>query len=449
MLEQLPLSLHRTFTLIQELDQQAQGTSCLFHATYPFPSHIPEHISNISPAILKYVSLRRAIDEAAKGRRKQREQQPGHEQLNGGVGGDSHAAGPSTSSDAPDARPAVNGKLPNGTGTTASPTSITSPSVTSAKDHTPPLTTQSLATLAQTSNSTREILVGIAQSAEQVARASHEKDYLAQHAYDLVSLPVPPHLLFSSPPPPFLCLLPHRSIAQVDRYIRDLNRAIKEQETSISLGLRPGTHPASIMLPELVLPKATRPRVVTSPPPTEIPPEYAPIEPESVGQPVPARIEEPGEAPEAQVPAGEEAEGASEQSQEPVGLKASSSAPEEEAVETVDDESQQSAPPTSGLEPDSTPDPATHGRRGRKRRKPARYRQDPSPERPTASARKAPPAEPSSSRGRRSLLLKIPAQVQVQPEPEPEANVVVDVEDEDDQRWCFCNQVSFGEVRRH
>ena len=33
---------------------------------------------------------------------------------------------------------------------------------------------------------------------------------------------------------------------------------IKEQETSISLGLRPGTHPAASILPELIIPKSFR-----------------------------------------------------------------------------------------------------------------------------------------------------------------------------------------------
>ncbi len=65
---------------------------------------------------------------------------------------------------------------------------------------------------------------------------------------------------------------------QVDRYIRDLDRAIKEQETSLSLGLRPGTHPASIILPEIVLPKSLRaPRVMDeSPAPSDIAEPSAP-----------------------------------------------------------------------------------------------------------------------------------------------------------------------------
>ncbi len=47
-----------------------------------------------------------------------------------------------------------------------------------------------------------------------------------------------------------------------------MDRAIKEQETSISLGLRPGTHPASIILPPVVVPKGFR-RPQQSPPPDE------------------------------------------------------------------------------------------------------------------------------------------------------------------------------------
>lgn len=38
-----------------------------------------------------------------------------------------------------------------------------------------------------------------------------------------------------------------------------MDREIKEQETSLSLGLRPGTHPASIVLPDVILPKPARP----------------------------------------------------------------------------------------------------------------------------------------------------------------------------------------------
>lgn len=47
---------------------------------------------------------------------------------------------------------------------------------------------------------------------------------------------------------------------QVDRYMRDLDRAIKEQEAALSIGLRPGTHPAHIILPEVVVPTMRAPK---------------------------------------------------------------------------------------------------------------------------------------------------------------------------------------------
>lgn len=52
----------------------------------------------------------------------------------------------------------------------------------------------------------------------------------------------------------------------MDRHIRLVDQAIKEQETSISMGIRPGTHPAPIVLPDLVVPRWARPsRVAHSP----------------------------------------------------------------------------------------------------------------------------------------------------------------------------------------
>lgn len=76
---------------------------------------------------------------------------------------------------------------------------------------------------------------------------------------------------------------------QIDRHSRDLERAIKEEETSLSVGLRPGTHLASIILPDVVVPPVVRtPRVVHSPIPddeelfAEAPPDPEPevVEPE-------------------------------------------------------------------------------------------------------------------------------------------------------------------------
>jgi hypothetical protein len=57
--------------------------------------------------------------------------------------------------------------------------------------------------------------------------------------------------------------------SQVDRHIRLLDQSIKEQEASISLGVRPGTHLAPIILPELIVPGSRAARAVHSPAPAE------------------------------------------------------------------------------------------------------------------------------------------------------------------------------------
>ncbi|KAI0060856.1 hypothetical protein BV25DRAFT_1917409 [Artomyces pyxidatus] len=82
---------------------------------------------------------------------------------------------------------------------------------------------------------TRELAAQIGWLAEEALRASEEKTSLAQAAYD-----------------------------SVDRHIRLLEQAIKEQEMSIAFGLRQGTHPA--LLPDLVVPRWARgARVAHSP----------------------------------------------------------------------------------------------------------------------------------------------------------------------------------------
>ena len=185
-----------------------------------------------------------------------------------------------------------------------------------------------------------------------------------------------------------------------------------------------------------MLPKANRPRVLTSPRPTEIPPEYAPIEPDVPGG------QQSRERMEAEAGVEQEAEHFGE---EPSSERESRTGPGRETesgpffavpddeIIVVDDDAQPSA--TAGSEMPT--------RRGRKRRKPARYRQDPSPERVSSGKRLAVVEEPSGTRSMRSLTLKIP------PQPQSMATVTVEVEDpEDNERWCFCNQVSYGEVRR-
>ncbi|KAJ8461940.1 hypothetical protein ONZ51_g11228 [Trametes cubensis] len=209
LLEQLPLSLHRAFTLIQELDQQAQ-----------------DNITHIAPAVLKYVALRKALAREAATE-------------NGAPDTDANAE---AATDGPGNIPLPNGKIPNDTPVTPSPTATAAEP--SRKRQVSSSTSSSLASAVESSTSTRELLIHLAQSSEEATRACAEKVYLAQHAYDLV-----------------------------DRYIRDLDRAIKEQEASITLGIRQGTHPASIILPEVVVPQSNQPFVEPPPPPPELPAE--------------------------------------------------------------------------------------------------------------------------------------------------------------------------------
>ena len=228
---------------------------------------------------------------------------------------------------------------------------------------------------------------------------------------------------------------------KVDRYIRDLDRALKEQEASISLGLRPGTHPASITLPELVLPRANRSRVTTSPHPDELPEddslEPAPADAEEP-PPSPSAAEDGDEDEEEPGPETEDGDGGREEETPDEHDSGGAEAAEDEII-IVDDQ----PPATAPLQPELEAAP----RRGRKRRKPARYIQEPSPERISAAARKAAAAAAvagaaPSGRGSRSLTLRIPA-----PVPPPVEDAAEQEDDaEDGKRWCYCYQQSYGEV---
>lgn len=93
--------------------------------------------------------------------------------------------------------------------------------------------------LPTTQDSTRALIARVAHLAEENVRTSEEKVNLAQAAYDSVcgAGALMPYLVLNND-------------FQIDRQIRLLDQAIKDQETSISLGLRPGTHPTSIVLPD-------------------------------------------------------------------------------------------------------------------------------------------------------------------------------------------------------
>ena len=162
--------------------------------------------------------------------------------------------------------------------------------------------------------------------------------------------------------------------SQVDRHIRLLDQSIKEQEASISLGVRPGTHLAPILLPELIVPGSRAARTVAHTPPL---------------------ADEEG------------------------GMTLGMVGGEEDGGEEVQPQ-----------------------RRGRAAAKKVRIRGKPKKEDTVMVL----DIERSGSRGRnrnrsrggtaRTLKLSGPAPEVVQVPPPP-----------DEERYCYCNQVSFGEVR--
>ncbi|KAI0646760.1 hypothetical protein C8Q79DRAFT_956313 [Trametes meyenii] len=382
LLEQLPLSLHRAFTLIHELDQQAQ-----------------DNITHITPAILKYVSIRKTLAATTE---LQEPIPPEGGTTDTLVNAEAHGL---------TNRLSTNGKVPNGSSTSSTVGATPGPST---RRHTRASAFSSLAYVVQSSTSTRELLIHIARSAEEVTRACAEKVYLAQHAYDLV-----------------------------DRYIRDLDRAIKEQEASISLGLRPGTHPASIILPEVVAPPSTRGRVVNTPPPvsTSVPAPIlvSPLAP-SVSAPASAPVAIP--APTAEVP----------HSSPPPPIEISdepSEVPVEPDIEIIDDPATNDQPEPQLEASEALPELPKPKRKGKKRKRlTVRRRPTETTSRAAAEAAPAPleeegPAPPVPEESQPPLTLRIPAQVLVQA-PVP---IIDDMPpDPNEPRYCFCNQVSFGDM---
>ncbi|KAH9946392.1 uncharacterized protein BXZ73DRAFT_73164 [Epithele typhae] len=247
-LEQLPLSLHRAFTLIKELDQQAQGHGGTPREAAPLGYRLLPHARGRSAALPK-----------------------------------------------------------------------------------------SLKKITETSTSTREILVGIAQTAEEVSRASNEKEYLAQHVYDLAGRPK----AVSSPP----------AEPQDDYVPRDhAGRALSADRSRPEVGV------------------------------------YEEEEEEE-----------------------EHAEGARpEEEEEPEEGHEPSPEAEEEGTSSSRRTERRSSTSSGGRPPAAAADEeaAVPDRRGRKRRKPARYRDnEPSVERTVSTSVKKPTANRG---GRKSFTLKIP-----------------------------------------
>ncbi|KAK1222126.1 hypothetical protein PQX77_015054 [Marasmius sp. AFHP31] len=240
--EQLPMTLQRQYLLLKELDQQNNG-----------------FLDDLRTTVHRYIALRRSIDAQI---RAQREAQ--------------HAAlsnipiTPNTREDRPDQADSMSIDVPPSASTddmenvTPPPTTAT---ITEASHATPPPTTAPstaypitpiraipphlnlkglemrtpIRTPTPTSipqdrikvpETSREMLSHIAWLTEEVGRTANEKVHLAQAAHDTL-----------------------------ERQIRVLGQSIKEQEMALSLGARPGTQLAPIILPDVIgpAPRWTRP----------------------------------------------------------------------------------------------------------------------------------------------------------------------------------------------
>ncbi|KAH8108198.1 hypothetical protein BXZ70DRAFT_1003592 [Cristinia sonorae] len=327
-IDQLPLSLQRSFLLIKELDLQAH-------------KHIPELLSTIQ----EYLRHRKVTGLP----------QPDEVQVEGA----STSAVSLTSQPPPPIQP--DSPPPAETPRLLRRSSTRSPVKHASKAATPsrpivisrPTTSAPPPPPLTSKQRSASLLTKIARLSEELVRTSIEKINVARHANNIVI-----------------------------RHIKELDRAIKEQETSLSLGLRPGTHPASIILPELVIPKARSngPIYDTS---------------ESEDEPMDVIIEDSPAVEERPVP------------------------PEEE-------------------KPAKTP--RKKGRVKHARKKSDVERTDPVEVAEVAEKADAGP-EGRPVRSSRSLKLTLPAIATISALKDAEAAIAPD-----EPRYCYCNQVSYGEM---
>ncbi|KAF8840995.1 hypothetical protein BDN67DRAFT_950593 [Paxillus ammoniavirescens] len=212
-LEQLPLSLHRQFKLVRELDTQSE----VFH-------------TDLLSYVRRYVDLRNLASRTPQAdiAHPTQASSPKPIDLNQPNADQTGLESPSPilvdSAEPTQIETVVTGD-----------TKAKGTSPTPSLNHTP--TTASFRP--KPGETTRELLQQISQTSEEAVRTAEEKVSIALTAYETV-----------------------------DRHIRLLDQAIKEQEAAISLGMRPGTHLAPILLPDLVVPRWARPsRVKYSPVP--------------------------------------------------------------------------------------------------------------------------------------------------------------------------------------
>ncbi|KDQ60561.1 hypothetical protein JAAARDRAFT_31518 [Jaapia argillacea MUCL 33604] len=217
--EQLPLSLHRSFTLLRELEEQVQA-----------------HDVDLRSSLQKYIEMRISLA----GRTPDSAMDPDIAMDDASNGdGPNRTVEKSTKMEAEcdEVPPLHSSHLPS---STESPTLLQLSRNQQSIPSTPsfPIPSPFLSdTAAQPPQTTRALLSRVAVLSEEVVRATQEKVNLAQAAYDTI-----------------------------DRHIRLLDQVVQEQETSLSLGLRPGTHPTPLVLPRSARPP---PRTVHTPPPED------------------------------------------------------------------------------------------------------------------------------------------------------------------------------------
>ncbi|KAG2158017.1 uncharacterized protein EDB93DRAFT_740480 [Suillus bovinus] len=228
-LEQLPLSLHRQYTLIRELDHQSNA----YHA---------DLLDHVRKYIALRIQLTSRLDMIADAKRSKM-----------------------TIPAAPDPE-AMQADLPHRDeqGNVDSPAEVLNDTHNARPTSIAPSLGSSIE-LPSSGKATRILLQHIAQVSEEALRASEEKVNIAQTAYETV-----------------------------DRHIRLLDQAIKEQETSISLGIRPGTHLAPILLPDLVVPRWVRPARVERSPTPSLSPEPSALLPQESTEELSTESARPG-----------------------------------------------------------------------------------------------------------------------------------------------------------
>ncbi|KAL1730064.1 hypothetical protein EV714DRAFT_211747 [Schizophyllum commune] len=197
-IEQMPLHLQRQFTLMKELEQQAHS-----------------YEEDLLPTLRKYIARRYELASV-----------PNPSPVQVEMATDSPpSAIPSRLSEQPSQllrRSISRPPLTNGVSTSSIPiTPLRRPTLEGLSTPRTPTPFGIPPERTKPPETTRQMLSHLAWLSEEIVHASEEKVHIAQAAYD-----------------------------SVDRHIRLIDQAIKEQEESITLGVRPGTRLAPVLLPD-------------------------------------------------------------------------------------------------------------------------------------------------------------------------------------------------------